>query len=375
MTYYLFITGCYQNYHDAQNIAHLLEKMGYVLDDEKKANLIVILACSVRQKPIDRIFGKIKNWRKLPQKPKIIITGCVLPKDKKKITEKVEAIINIKEIAKKLPIILGKKINENFRSQTECLPFDITSDTGLVPIMYGCNNFCSYCAVPYTRGQERSRDEKEIIMDIKKELKSDKKKILLLGQNVNSYQLSVHSLQLSVHGYQKKPKTENQRQKTSFIPFVSLLKKIDKIPGNFSFNFTSSNPHDFHESLVNTLPKLKKWERILQLPLQSGDDVILRKMNRKYTSVQYLRLISKLKAQMSNLKISTDIIVGFPTETKKQFQNTVDLCKKIGFDKVYVAQYSPRPGTLANKKYKDNILQAEKKRRWQIINDLINKYK
>ena len=356
MFYHLFITGCYQNYYDAEHIAHLLEKMGYVLGDEKNADLIVVLTCSVRQKPLDRIYGKVKNWQKLPKKPKIIITGCVLPHDKKKLKEKVETIIDIDDIEKKLPKILDKKINKKYRTQTECIPNDLDKNTVLVPIMFGCDNFCSYCAVPYTRGRERSKNEKEIIDEIEKQIKNGKKRIILLGQNVNSYQ--------------KRQVTSNKRQ--GKIPFASLLEKVDKINGDFKFNFTSPNPHDFHKSLIDILPKLKKWERVLHLPLQSGDDQILKKMNRRYTSNDYLDIIDNLKYKIKNLKLSTDIIVGFPTETKTQFQNTVNLCKKIGFYKVYVAQYSPRPGTLAYKKYKDDISREEKKRRWRIINDSIN---
>jgi len=370
MKYFLFVTGCYQNYYDAEHIAHLLEKMGYVLGTEKNANIIVVFACSVRQKPIDRIFGKIKNWQKLPQKPKIILCGCVLPRDKKTMSEKIDLITdtdNFSRDFKKLQISKINKIGIKNKKKISLKPKDINSDTAMVPIMFGCNNFCTYCAVPYTRGREKSRDEKEIITEIKKQLQNGKKKILLLGQNVNSFQFSVVSGQSSVN---RELKTENRKLTTDIIPFATLLKKIDAIPGDFTFNFTSSNPHDFHESLINTLPKLKKWERVLQLPLQSGDDEILRKMNRKYTQAQFFRLISNIKYQIPNLKLTTDIIVGFPGETKEQFNNTVKLCKQIGFSKIYAAQYSPRPGTPAAK-MTDDVSQKEKKRRWDVINSLM----
>ncbi len=397
MSYYLFITGCYQNYYDAKHIAHLLEKMGYVLDNEKNANVIVAIACSVRQKPIDRIFGKIKVWNKLPQKPKVIITGCILEKDKPKFSSKKQnaLIIDINDIDKKLPLLLKGKVNIKLKPQTECIPLDINKDAAFIPIMFGCDNFCSYCAVPYTRGREWSKKENEILDEIKKQIKNNKKHIMLLGQNVNSYGLDKNNknkfliTNISHSEFssksQKSKKISNYlsqlvsqskarvRDENLILPFAKLLEEIDKIPGNFTFNFTSSNPHDFHKSLVDTLPKLKKWEKKLHLPIQSGDDEILKKMNRKYSTQDYLSLIKDLKIKIKDLKISTDVIVGFPGETKKQFQNTVEICKKVGFYKVFAAQYSPRPGTLAEKKYKDNIAREEKKHRWDIINNLINK--
>jgi tRNA-2-methylthio-N6-dimethylallyladenosine synthase len=222
--------------------------------------------------------------------------------------------------------------------------------------MTGCDNFCSYCAVPYTRGREISRPFNDIISDIKQALKNGSKEILLLGQNVNSYykRSSVYNR-----------KIDNRH-------FIKLLTTIDNLPGDFKFNFISSNPHDMSNKLIKTLAKLKKWPRELHLPLQSGDDEILRKMNRKYNRHQYLKLVANLKSQIPDLKLTTDIIVGFPGETKEQFNNTVKLCKKIGFKKAYIAQYSPRPGTAAAK-LKDDVPAKEKKRRWQLLNRLINK--
>lgn len=364
MFYYLFITGCQYNYYDAKYITHLFTKMGYVyVDHEDKANLIIVLVCSVRQKPIDRVFGKIKKWSNLPQKPKIILTGCILSSDRKKLTKKVDLITKIKNVKENIvqllhcPIVNKQQLNHRTIKQCsdiEFFPKNELKNTAYVPIMQGCNNYCTYCVVPYTRGPEVSRQPTEIISEIKKELKRGQKHIILLGQNVNSY-------------------SNKQLVTSKKNAFTALLKLVDKINDNFDYNFMSTNPKNFSDELVDFLPRAKKWNRQLHLPLQSGDDKILKKMNRGYTNAQYLRLISKLKCQMSNLKTSTDIIVGFCGETKKQFQNTVDLCKKISFDKAFIAQYSPRPETLAYKKYKDNVHQDEKKRRWNIINNLINK--
>jgi len=344
------------NISDSQRIARVLESCGLKPGSEKEADLIVVNACSVRQSAVDRIYGKLKNW---PGK-KILITGCVLPHDKEKLAKKVDLIFAIKDLPK-LPRLLSKIFGKNYHAIPPLIPETYNlkprdKSEAFVPIMTGCDNFCSYCAVPYTRGREISRPFNDIISDIKQALKNGSKEILLLGQNVNSYykRSSVYNR-----------KIDNRH-------FIKLLTTIDNLPGDFKFNFISSNPHDMSNKLIKTLAKLKKWPRELHLPLQSGDDEILRKMNRKYNRHQYLKLVANLKSQIPDLKLTTDIIVGFPGETKEQFNNTVKLCKKIGFKKAYIAQYSPRPGTAAAK-LKDDVPAKEKKRRWQLLNRLINK--
>lgn len=320
--YFIFTLGCQMNVSDSQRIAVMLEKMGLKPTCEKDAQLIIVNACSVRQKAVDRIWGKVNQWQKA--KKKIWLTGCVLPVDKKKFAQKGIGYLNFHD--KDFLKIVPKK----------------TSAIAYIPIMMGCDNFCSYCAVPYTRGREKSRPIKDVFADVRRAVQ-DYKEILLLGQNVNSYQYGL-------------PK---------------LLKKIDKLPGDFRFNFISSNPQDMTAKIIQTLTKLKKWPRELHLPLQSGDDEILGKMNRKYSAKKYLELVSDLRSQISDLRLTTDIIVGFPGEIKKQFENTVKLCKKVKFDKAYIAQYSPRPGTAAAK-LKDNLTPKEKKRRWLKLERLIN---
>src|SRR3990167_3083960 len=195
MTYYLFVLGCQQNYYDAEKISHLLNKMEYFESKEKDADLIIVLACSVRQKPLDRIFGKIKLWKKLPQKPKIVITACVLSHDKKKLENKVDAIIDTKNfqkeflsfqkkyfINKRLGVIKYSKLNINKSFNPEK-----NKSTSYIPIMSGCDNFCTYCVVPYTRGKEISRPVDDIISEIKNLVENGINEVTLLGQNVNSY--------------------------------------------------------------------------------------------------------------------------------------------------------------------------------------------
>lgn len=337
------------NISDSQRIAQKLDELGYKSAPEKVADLVIVNACSVRQTAVDRIWGKIKLWQ--GQGKKIMITGCLLPADQRILKEKEIEYFKINDLPK---LIQNLKIKDYFLIKPK-----YNSKIAYIPIMTGCDNFCSYCAVPYTRGREISRPDKEIIKEIKTALASGYKEILLLGQNVNSF------------GRKSKAQISNIKSNPN-VKFIKLLKKIDSLPGDFTFNFISSNPHDMSDELIDCFAKLKKWPRELHLAMQSGDDEILKKMNRKYSSAQYSKLIEKLKDAISDLKITTDIIVGYPGETKKQFANTVKICKKIGFTKAYVSQYSPRPGTPAAK-LKDDISKEEKKRRWLILDQLINK--
>ena len=360
-TYYLFILGCQMNYADANRLRRVFNSCGLKESEEKSADLAVVVACSVRQKPVHRIYGKIRNWQKVGKK--IWLTGCILPADQPKLFEKVDRIFpinQINQIPKWLKLIQKSKIknqNDNLKLKNNknyleiCPDFQIQKDGYYyLPIMTGCNNFCSYCAVPYCRGRETSRPLKKIIDEAKKAIKNGTKRILLLGQNVNSY------------------KIKNRRTKSDF---VRLLEEIENLPRDFKFNFMTSHPKDLSQDLINFLAKSKKWTRQLHLPLQSGSDQILKLMNRRYTRAQFLRLISKLKIQIPNIIISTDIIVGFPGETKKDFDQTLKALKIIKPQKVYVSQFSPRPGTAAAK-LPDDVLPAEKKRRWKIINQLFN---
>lgn len=355
------------NISDSQRIESKLSELGYKSAPEKEADLVIVNACSVRQHAVDKIWGKLKRWAILGEK-QILITGCILKADASKFKvrnvmtfkitqlDNLENIINSKNQKDVLDSLAYFHINPNHVGQEA---YDRTAQAdehklAYIPIMTGCDNFCSYCAVPYTRGREVSRSIDEIMVEVSNALSQGNKKILLLGQNVNSYN----------------PKKKN-RQQFDNSEYIKLLKKIDDIDVDFSFNFMSSNPHDMSDELIDCYANLKKWPKQIHLAMQSGDDEILRKMNRKYTSEQFLELVSKLKVQIPSIQISTDIIVGFPGETKEQFNNTIKICKKIGFIQVFIGQYSPRPGTVSAKMI-DDVSKEEKKRRWEILNNLIN---
>jgi len=327
MRFFITTFGCEANKADSERIETRLRSLGHKKAlDKNRANLIVINACSVRQSAVDRVLGEIKKHKN----KKIILTGCLLEPDRKKLGPKVDEIWHPDEYF-------------------DLIPAHAPKSGAFVPIMTGCNNFCAYCAVPYTRGRERSRPAEEIIKEVKKLAKDKYKEIWLLGQNVNSY-------------------------KSGKITFPKLLRHLSAIANKCNVRFMSPHPKGFSDELIKTIASAKNIAREIHLPVQSGDDEILKKMNRGYTRAQYIKLVNKIRKAMPGVKISTDAIVGFPGETKKQFQNTVKLFKQIGFSKVYAAKYSPRPGTAAAK-LKDNISFAEKKRRWNILNELANKKK
>jgi tRNA-2-methylthio-N6-dimethylallyladenosine synthase len=324
------------NISDAERISAVLA--GTKTENINEADLIVVVMCSVRQSAVNRVHGLIQKFstlRKTNPDLKTVLTGCILKRDRNKFFEGFDEIIDIKNFTKK------NLTPRNFKL------------SGNVSIMTGCNNFCSYCVVPYTRGREISRPHKEIICEIKNLVESGCKKIWLLGQNVNSYK-------------------DPSKGSGQAINFPKLLKMADSVPGDFVLNFTSSHPKDFSDELIETMAKCKKLSMDLNLPIQSGDDEILRKMNRPYTVAQYKNLVKKIRKALPKIRLSTDIIVGFPGENKKQFENTVKILKEVGYGVAFINKYSPRAGTAAAK-LKDDVPWAEKKRREKILIDLINK--
>lgn len=366
------------NISDSQRIAYKLENLGFKSAPEKEADLIIVNACSVRQHAVDRIWGLIKKWQK--NNKKIVTTGCVLKSDLQKLTQKKIEYFPILELKKLKPLLSRFRTAQYESKSEEKIERVLKSKSSkinkiaYVTIMTGCDNFCSYCVVPYTRGREKSRPMKDIVQDVKEALKRGHHEILLLGQNVNSYGIKNAKYPPAIVGeVSRLGKCQNDKGKSKInnTHFIKLLKTIDDLPGDFKFNFISSNPHDMGDELILCFSDLKKWTRELHLAMQSGDDDILHNMNRKYTSQYFLKLVNNLKSKIKNLKFSTDIIVGFPGESEKQFQNTVLICKKIGFEKAYISKYSPRAGTAAAK-MKDDITIAEKKRRWQVLNKMIN---
>lgn len=339
MKYYIKTFGCQANIADSERIATKLEMSGHKKGAKENADIIVLNACSVRKMAFDRVYGQVKELRNKKKELSIIIAGCVLDADRKNLINKGVEIWHPDEYFDLAPI---------FGSDT----------VANIPITSGCNNFCAYCAVPYTRGRERSRKAEEIIRDVKTALKKSIKEIWLLGQNVNSYRNSDKS---------------SSAVADNIIKFPELLRMINAIPGDFWIRFTSPHPKDLSDDLIEAMKECQKFPRYLNLPLQSGDNAILKKMNRPYTIGHYKKLVKKIRKAMPDIAISTDIIVGFPGETEKQFKNTAKAMRELEFDMAFLSEYSPRVGTLAAKKYADDVPHTEKTRRKKILNDILTK--
>ncbi len=413
MLYHIITYGCQMNHSDSERIAAILKLAGLSpTTDIKQAKLLIINSCSVRQSAINRIYGQLINFQRRPGLRKTILTGCLLESDKKKLKDKFDLIIDIKELTnpknnelKKLLTLINPQASEqefkafDYTDYFKINPQYRSNFSAYIPIMTGCNNFCSYCAVPYTRGREISRPATEIITEVEKLIKKGYKEITLLGQNVNSYSSKAPNPKSQIPMKSQNPnpneisacaKSINIKRDSKIINFPELLKQINDIPGKFWIRFLTSHPKDMSDELIETMAKCEKVCEYIHLPIQAGDDKILEKMNRRYTSAQYLKLIKKIQ-QVHNLEaelplgssasklkwrppvaISTDIIVGFPGENKTQFANTAKIMRTVKYDMAYLAQYSPRTGTAAAK-LKDNVSIAEKKRRKEFLNDILRR--
>ncbi len=354
-TYYIQTYGCQMNEADSERMAMVFESRGHqVVGSTAKADVVVINTCSVRESAENRVFGLVNKLKakclsgECPEdspgvlrsaKPKIILTGCMVGSARGERRR-----YSLKQLKLRLPDVDEFKTIEELvgNLQLDNLKICNLGRQALVPIMRGCDNFCSYCVVPYGRGCEQSRAFEEIVCEVEELVKRGYKEITLLGQNVNSYQPS----------------------------FASLLRRLHEIKGIKKISFITSNPWDLNDEIIEVM-SLPKIDRYLHLPVQSGDSQILKKMNRPYTALQFMKLVEKIRKKNPDIKIGTDLIVGFPGETKKQFENTVALCKKVGFEKAYISRYSPRPGTTAFK-MKDNVPPEEKKRRWRVLEKLVN---
>jgi len=342
--YHIITYGCQMNKSDTGRISGILKESGCLQSTLKKADFIIVNMCSVRQSAVDRVHGLIPKFEKL--KAKTVLTGCVLDKNKKKFKKKFDIVLDIKNLST-LPGKLNLPQKNKKKDYLKINPQYDSKISSNIPVIIGCNNFCSYCAVPYTRGREISRPAIDILCEVKTLIKRGFKEIWLLGENVNSY----------------KHKNYN---------FSKLLKEINSIPSDFWIRFTSPHPKDLSDELIEAMRKSKKWGHYLNLPLQSGDNEILKKMKRPYTKKQYENIAKKVKKEIPDIVLSTDVILGFPGETEKQFQKTCEIFKKIKFDMAYISKYSPRPGTEAEK-MEDNVSSKEKKRREKVLTEILKR--
>ena len=366
MKYQIVTFGCQFNKSDAERAAAILQKMGYVATSIlAEADLVLVLACSVRQTAIDRIFGLKQKFEKIRKaRPLItVLSGCVLKTDEKKMLDFFDFIVPGTDLIKLPKLLAAKSYKQTAKSYYDLHPSYQSSFQAYVPIMTGCNNFCSYCVVPYTRGREVSRGAAEVIQECRRLIGLGYKMITLIGQNVNSYSGQARSANLPAGKADRKLRP---------VFFPKLLKKIDDLPGDYWLSFATSHPKDLSADLIKVMAAGKHIMPYLHLPVQSGDDGILKKMNRHYTARQYEKIVEQVRKAIPEITISTDVIVGFPTETKNQFNHTAELFKAVNYDMAYVAQYSPRAGTVSAK-MTDNVLPAEKKRRDKILNGILKR--
>ncbi|MFH0942629.1 MAG: radical SAM protein, partial [Candidatus Beckwithbacteria bacterium] len=328
------------------------------------ADEIIVNTCSVRKSAEDRVIGLLLNLTKNKGRRKIILTGCMIHHGAAKLLAMMpglDEILPINEVGFNLPSVRRDRHH------------------AWVPVSNGCNSFCTYCIVPFSRGREISRPQKEILAEVKNLVDQGYTELTLLGQNVNSYGLekvgiNLRKLLMRHPGQIKLPSNQSQYKKFKGIPpFVQLLEKICRFNQLKKIRFLTSNPWDFPDSLIDFIATHPQIDRFIYLPVQSGSDRILKLMNRGYTHNDYLKLVKKLTSQIPDLQLGTDIIVGFPGETEKDFQATVALAKIINWQVAFVARYSPRPGTASARLYPDNVSDLEKKRRWLILEQLINK--
>jgi tRNA-2-methylthio-N6-dimethylallyladenosine synthase len=350
MTYHIITIGCQMNKADSERIASYLELNDYKeVVDYKKASIIIINTCSVRQTAEDRIYGLVNQIRKGNKEAYLVITGCLANRIdvKRRIAKLVNLFLDINQLPNFSKLIDNKediKINRLKGEKYLKIPAKHSSSfSAYVPIGNGCNNFCSYCVVPYARGREVYRPKKEIISEVKKLIKNNYKEIILLAQNVNSYP-----------------------------NFPQLLKELSEIKSDFWLRFSSSHPKDLSDKLIEVIASSDKIVNHLHLALQSGDDEILEKMNRKYKAQDFVNIIDKIRKAKKEIAISTDIIVGFPLERERHFNNTKKLFNKLKLDMAYISQFSKRPQTAAFF-LKDDVKKETKKRRELILNNILKK--
>ncbi|MEI8143433.1 MAG: radical SAM protein [Candidatus Berkelbacteria bacterium] len=381
-SFFIKILGCQYNEWDGARIAYILKNLGLIESSEKDADLIILLNCSVRKTAVDRAMSWVKNW----SGKKIILAGCILPDDRPKFLKKGVQIWDgehLDELAK----IIGAKAT---LLKTTSYPLK----TNYIPIMKGCNNFCSYCAVPYTRGREVSRPMADIIADAEKMIASGQKEIVLLGQNVNSYSPSKISVipsfssvipaQAGIHkstNGSPAPTPPNlpsgrggslnlgMTNKKTKNDFAILLKKLNDLSGDFVIKFTSNHPKDMSDDIIEAIASLPKIAKEIHLPFQSGSNKILKAMNRPYTIEQYIALVEKIQRAIPEIILTTDTIVGFPGESEEDFRATAAILKKVDFAQAFNNKYSPREGTAAFA-LGDPIPWAEKERRWRMLDKI-----
>ena len=407
MKYHIVQLGCQMNISDGERVHQVLEGMGFVpTENESEANILGVIACSVRQKGIDKVYSMVSKWNKWKNKKSLItfVSGCVLPSDREQFLKLFDMVFPVSDLPEFPEMIrqygivtpaglqsLDKGIEDieletelrRKESQFQLLPVDtpgssndksvLRPDKGIedfwhispkygsgfeayIPIQNGCNKFCTFCAVPYTRGREVSRPSEEIVSELKALVEQGYKSITLLGQNVNSYGL------------------DKSGSEKSFAELLEAIGKYgDESGHDFWVYFTSPHPRDMGDDVLEVISRHKCLAKQIHLPVQSGDDSMLVRMNRKHSVEKYRSIVSSIKRLIPEATIFTDIIVGFTGETEEEFENTRKLMSEFKYNMAYIAQYSSRPGA-ASSRWADDIPKEVKKERYHALTEELMKH-
>lgn len=370
--------GCQMNEYDSELIRSILDHAGFVCAaDEDSADVILLNTCSVRESAVRKIYGKVHeiHHKRNGRPVKIGILGCMATSQKEELLNNRRLDIDFiagPDSYRRLPEIIENSISLSQKAMDISLskketysgvnPKRESSVNAWIAIMRGCDNFCSFCVVPYARGRERSRTPQEILDEIEQAAVKGFKQVTLLGQNVNSYK----------RDYSDSEKDYADSEK-DYTDFVGLLEKITQIQGIERIRFLAPHPKDFPERLLVLIAGNPKICKHIHLPLQSGNGRILGLMNRGYAREDYLALVHKMRKAIPGVALTTDIIVGFPTETDEEFQDTYGLMKDVEFDSAFIFKYSPRKGTAAAKKFPDDVSEVQKTKRIVSLNHLQNR--
>ena len=365
--YFIKTFGCQQNVADSERLRSFYESRGFApAETLEEADVLILNTCVVRDRAEEKVYGMIKTLRaRLKEKsPSIIVTGCLIG-----AAARVPDGRMMKRLRTRLPDVEFLPLEE---VGFEHAPKRARGKMASVVISNGCNNYCAFCIVPFSRGKERSRPFEEILTEVKKAAADGYTEVMLLGQNVNSYgadflmdKIKENEEYVLPDGEHIKPvmvKHLNRHRIPTLFP--RLLERVALISGLTKVSFISSNPWDFSDELIDVIARNENIDRLLHLPVQAGSNAVLKRMNRWYTREEYLALADKIRERVPEAQFTTDIIVGFPGETEEDFLETVDLVKRMNFAKTFIAWYSPRPGTSATKNLQDDVPIHEKKRRF-----------
>lgn len=356
---YIETLGCQMNKSDSERIKGIMSHLGYIETGEDDADFLIVNTCSIRKLSEDKAYSKLGNWgarKKRGEDIKIGICGCVAQQEKENLLKKfpyIDLIFGTHNIYE-LPNLLKEegRICAITNKPVEEKEYNIIRTKGInawLPIMEGCNNFCTYCVVPYTRGRERSRTIENIIKEAKEILSKGYKEITLLGQNVDSW----------------------GKDLKNGLDFADVLYELDKLEGDFRIRFTTSYPTDITDKVINAVKNGKKICECFHIPMQSGNDRILKMMNRRYNVEEYTKIVRHIQNEIDNVTVTSDFIAGFPSETEEEFQDTIKMIKELSLDYSNTAAYSPRPNTPAGKMVDKFIPDDIKKRRLSELNEAV----